>query len=98
MPGCDTQVTLDIEVDTKYSHGEADVNANERVIISPTSVSFEPWKYTDTFEISIGNAWDTNLPNTFQLKYTLSGTDANAFNLNREITEVEVWYSDEVFT
>lgn len=99
FPGCDTEVILNIEVDTRALHGaEATINSAERVLVQPSEIKFVPWKYYDFFEVSVDNEWDTTRPNSFYLKYSLTSTDAQAFKLPQAYTDVQVWYENEIET
>ena len=92
-PGCDTEVILNIEIDTRALHGaDIAVNSAERVQLTKTSITWAPWKYHDSFSVSVDADWDVDRPNSFYLKYSLSSTDAAAFRLYSSQTEVFVLY------
>lgn len=95
-PGCDTEVILNIASDTRANHAsDVTVNNDERVNVNPNTITWKPWKYYDTFEVSVDADWNTNLPANFYLRYTLSSQDAAAFRLPVSYTNVIVWYDDD---
>lgn len=69
-------------MDTRAGNAaDATVNGNELVSLSATSLTFEPWTYSLSFTVTVGADWNSDLPNAFNLKYTLDGTDKDAFLL-----------------
>lgn len=72
-----TSVTLNFNVDYDYESND-NTFETDPVTFTPTELTFEPWVTKLSFTTKIAG-WDFNKADTFDVSFTFTGTDADAF-------------------